>query len=189
MHDVDHARRALGNVALSPPDASWPTYFLRERERLRTSLGSIADDLQHYGSTAIARLLAKPIIDMMAPVASLAQADLLDDSLESAGYERIDAGFFKRRFFRRKPAEQSVAYHLHLVVAPDWPLKNELLLRDWLIQYPDVAHAYEKLKIELAANFADDMPRYTEGKTAFLRRIVNEARLRRGLSIEHDWEE
>ena len=189
MHDVEHARRVLGDVALSPPDASWPICFLRERERLRPSLGSVADDLQHYGSTAVAGLLAKPIIDMMAPVASLAQADLLDASLASAGYEKIDAGFFKRRFYRRKPAEQDLAYHLHLVVSPAWPLKNELLFRDWLIQHPDVARAYQELKIELAAKYADDMPRYTQGKTAFLRRIVNEARLSRALSIEQDWEE
>lgn len=126
---------------------------------------------------------------MMAPVTSLDHADALGRHLASAGYRKIDAGFFKRRFFRRKVDGADLAYHLHLVVSPAWRLKNELLLRDWLIQHPEVARAYEALKVNLATAYGDDMPRYTEGKTSFLRSAVNEARLSRGLPIEHDWDE
>ena len=189
MRDTDHTRRALGRVSIAPPDTSWPEYFSRERERLRPLLGHISDELQHFGSTAIAGLSAKPIIDMMAPVASLDQADALDHHLAMAGYRKIDAGFIKRRFFRRKADGADHAYHLHLVVSPTWPLKNELLLRDWLIQYPEVARAYESLKVELMGVYGDDMPQYTAGKTPFLRGAVNDARLSQGLPIEHDWDE
>jgi GrpB-like predicted nucleotidyltransferase (UPF0157 family) len=63
------------------------------------------------------------------------------------------------------------------------------LFRDWLIQHPEVALAYEALKVELAAMYADDMPRYTAEKTSFLRGAVNDARLCRGLPIEEDWDE
>jgi GrpB-like predicted nucleotidyltransferase (UPF0157 family) len=122
-------------------------------------------------------------------VLSLDHADALDGALATAGYCRIDAGFIKRRFYRRAVADVDLAYHLHLVVSPAWPLKNELLFRDWLIQHPDVARAYEALKIELAKMCGDDMPRYTAGKTSFLRRIVNDARLSKGLPIEDDWDE
>lgn len=189
MHDRDEARRALGHVLLSPPDASWPAHFQRERERLRPFLGLIAEKLEHYGSTAIPGLSAKPIIDMMAPVESLDEAKALGDSLALAGYHEIDAGFFKRRFFRRTVDDADLAYHLHLVVAPAWPFKNELLLRDWLIQHPTVAQAYESLKKELAAQYSDDMPRYTSGKTAFLRAAVNDARRHQGFPAEEDWNE
>src|SRR5580698_1254717 len=137
MRDADQTRRELGRVCLSPPDPSWPTYFRRERERLRPFLGSVANELQHYGSTAVPGLSANPIIDMMAPVASLDEADALGASLTVAGYRKIDAGFFKRRFFRREVGGADLAYHLHLAVCPDWPIKNELLLRDWLIQHPE----------------------------------------------------
>jgi GrpB-like predicted nucleotidyltransferase (UPF0157 family) len=133
--------------------------------------------------------MAKPIIDMMAPAVSLNQADVLGDVLATAGYRKIDAGFLKRRFFRRKEDDQDLAYHLHLVVSPTWPLKNELLLRDWLIQHPEVARAYEALKVELAAKYGNDMPCYTAGKTVFLRGVVNESRLSQDLPIENDWDE
>jgi GrpB-like predicted nucleotidyltransferase (UPF0157 family) len=126
---------------------------------------------------------------MMAPVSSLDEADELDNVLAEAGYRKIDAGFLKRRFFRREPEGEHPAYHLHLVVAHGWPIKNELLLRDWLIQHPEIAHAYEALKIELAERYAEDMPLYTNGKTSFLRRVINEARLSKGLAAECDWDE
>src|ERR1700743_243903 len=134
MHDLEHARQMLGPVSIVRSDPSWPKYFSPERERLRPAIGRIADELQHYGSTAVPGLSAKPIIDMMAPVTSLDHADALGEHLASAGYRKIDAGFFKRRFFRKKVDGMGLAYHLHLVVSPAWPLKNELLLRDWLIQ-------------------------------------------------------
>lgn len=189
MRDREHTREALGRVSIAPPDISWPEYFLCERERLRPFIGNIAEELEHYGSTAIAGLSAKPIIDMMAPVVSLDQADELGSGLAAAGYQKIDAGFFKRRFFRRIVDDTRLAYHLHLVVSPTWPIKNELLFRDWLIEHPEVARAYETLKVELAARYGDDMPRYTAEKTSFLRAAVNDARLRRGLPIEEDWDE
>jgi GrpB-like predicted nucleotidyltransferase (UPF0157 family) len=189
MRDLEQTRQALGHVSIAPPDISWPKQFSCERERLRPFLGRIADELQHYGSTAIPGLSAKPIIDMMAPVTSLDHADALGHCLATAGYQKIDAGFFKRRFFRRQADDADLAYHLHLVVSPIWPLKNELLFRDWLIQHPEVARTYETLKLELAAKYGDDMPRYTTEKNSFLRSIVNEARLHHGLPVEEDWNE
>ena len=189
MHIPDQARRALGHVSIARPDPSWPEYFAQERERLQPFLGRVADELQHYGSTAVPELCAKPIIDMMAPVTSLDQADELGENLATIGYRKIDAGFFKRRFFRKVVTSADLAYHLHLVVSPDWPVKNELLLRDWLVQHQDVARAYEALKVKLAAAYSDDMPRYTEGKSSFLRRAVNDARLHMGLPAERNWEE
>jgi GrpB-like predicted nucleotidyltransferase (UPF0157 family) len=187
MRDPEDARRALGHVSIARADPSWPERFSEECESLRPFLGRIADELQHYGSTAVPGLSAKPIIDMMAPVTSLDQADQLGKRLAKAGYCKVDVGFFRRRFFRRQVEGEDLAYPLHLVVSPTWPLKNELLLRDWLIQHPDVARAYEALKVELAAAYGDDMPRYTEAKTSFLRRAVNDARLNLGLPTEHNW--
>lgn len=174
---------------IAPPDSSWPAHFEEERERLRPFVGSIVEKLQHYGSTAVPGLCAKPIIDMMAPVTSLQNADELFPRLALAGYVNIDVGFKKRRFYRRNVEGAKLAFHLHLVDSPTWPVKNELLLRDWLIQHPKVAEDYEKLKVKLAAEFGNDMPRYTAGKSAFLRIAVNDARVSLGLPVEDDWEE
>jgi GrpB-like predicted nucleotidyltransferase (UPF0157 family) len=77
MYHSAYTRIALGCVCIAFPDPLWPDHFSNERELLRPFLGSIADVLQHYGRTAIPGLKAKLIIDMMAPVVSLRQANAL----------------------------------------------------------------------------------------------------------------
>lgn len=189
MHDPELVRQTLGRVYLVPSNPTWAEHFSHERQRLQGSLGAVVNELQHYGSTAVPGILAKPIIDMMAPVSSLERADAFDGSLAVAGYQKVDAGFCKRRFYRKEPRNGEPAFHLHLVVAPSWPIKDELLLRDWMIQHPEIAREYEALKLALAGAHAQDMPQYTQGKTSFLRRIVNDARLSQGLPAREDWEE
>ncbi|PSS64499.1 GrpB family protein [Ensifer sp. NM-2] len=189
MPTTEETRDALGEVSIISPDEAWPAQFEAERRRLLSLLGKSGQSLQHFGSTAVPNLKAKPIIDMMAPIASLPIDCHLSGRLAEVGYIAVDAGFFKRAFFRRPASGVDPAFHLHLVFAPSWPMKNELLLRDWLIANPDVARAYEALKLELARQFPDNMPRYTSGKTAFLRAAVNDARASIGLPPETDWDE
>ena len=126
----------------------------------------------HFGSTAVPNLRAKPIIDIMASIDELSLVGAIAPALRRLGYEPAEVGFLKRRFFRKAPPSDGVAYHLHVVRTAAWPNKNELLLRDWLIANPDVAAAYETLKETLAREHPDDMPAYTAGKTDFLRRAV-----------------
>jgi hypothetical protein len=95
----------------APPGTAWREYFSQQRERLRPLLGTIADELQ------------------------------LNHSLATAGYRKIGAGFIKRRLFAKETDAATPAFHLHLVVSPTWPLNNELLLHDWLIQHPEGARA------------------------------------------------
>jgi GrpB-like predicted nucleotidyltransferase (UPF0157 family) len=123
---------------------------------------------------------------LLGPIADELQ---LSHSLATAANLTIDAGFIKRRFFPKEADAAAPAFHLHLVVSPTWPLNNELLLRDWPIQHPELARTYEPLNAELVAVYGDDMPQYTAGKTSFLRGAVNDARLSQGLPIEHDWDE
>jgi hypothetical protein len=54
---------------------------------------------------------------MMAPVSSLDEAEALGQQLKMLGYCKIDAGFSKRRFFRKRTEDAKVAYNLHLVVS------------------------------------------------------------------------
>lgn len=186
---VEQTREALGDVVITRSDEAWPALFNAERRRLLPILGKPGKYLQHFGSTAVPNLQAKPIIDMMAPIDSLPIDSQVYGRLADAGYIAVDAGFFKRAFFRRPANGVNPAFHLHLVVAPAWPLKNELLLRDWLIANPSVAKAYEDLKLKLARQFQNDMPRYTSGKTEFLRAVVDNARASAALPPETDWDE
>jgi len=183
------AHKISGGVFLLPSDRSWPARFSLENNRLREVLGPYYLSLEHFGSTAIPSLVAKPVIDMMGCIGKLELAERLRSGLMEAGYLLHDVGFSRRYFFRKEPSGEEPAFHLHLVVCPGWPLKNEILFRDWLVAFPEVAQEYGKLKRDLARLFPDDLPAYTAGKSAFIRSVVNSARVSRGLAEEVDWTE
>ena len=53
-------------------DPTWPAQFLQERARLEDLLAAwLAGPIEHIGSTAIPGMIAKPVIDLMAPVDDL----------------------------------------------------------------------------------------------------------------------
>ena len=59
-------------VEIVPYDAAWPGLFEEERRKLLDAIGPwLAGPVEHIGSTAVPGLAAKPVIDIMAGVASL----------------------------------------------------------------------------------------------------------------------
>jgi GrpB protein len=52
-------------------DPGWPDAFAAEHARIATALGERALAIEHYGSTAVAGIAAKPIIDVMVVVRDL----------------------------------------------------------------------------------------------------------------------
>jgi GrpB-like predicted nucleotidyltransferase (UPF0157 family) len=60
-------------VDIVPYDTEWPARFEAERRLLVEAIGPwiVDGSIEHVGSTAIAGLAAKPVIDIMAGVESL----------------------------------------------------------------------------------------------------------------------
>lgn len=62
-------------IELVPYQAEWPAQFTAERALLQAALSPwLVGEIQHIGSTAVPGLAAKPVIDIMAPVASLSES-------------------------------------------------------------------------------------------------------------------
>ena len=53
---------------------------------------------------------------------------------------------------------------------------DRLLFRDYLIQHPDVARDYARLKIELAARYDRDRVAYTHAKSEFITAVTARAK-------------
>jgi GrpB-like predicted nucleotidyltransferase (UPF0157 family) len=62
-------------VVLVPYNEAWPSLFLEERVRIERALGSLAEGIEHVGSSAVPGLVAKPILDIMVSVRSLRDVD------------------------------------------------------------------------------------------------------------------
>lgn len=64
-------------------------------------------------------------------------------------------------------------FHLHLRYDGD---HDELYFRDYLIEHPQVAKRYEKLKLELWKKYEHDRDGYTNAKADFIRKYTCEAK-------------
>src|SRR4029079_3847371 len=76
-------------IAILPYDPRWPEMFLREKEHLLSCLPSdLVHRVEHFGSTAVPGLAAKPIVDMLVEVTDLAATrERIVPILERQGYE------------------------------------------------------------------------------------------------------
>jgi GrpB-like predicted nucleotidyltransferase (UPF0157 family) len=184
-------KRALGlesgTVLVVPYDAAWPALFAAERTRIENVLSSrgVSLAIEHTGSTAVEGLAAKPVLDILAGrTAGQDRAEVIE-ALEVAGYlYRGEQGIAGRDFFRRGEPRQ---YHLHLAQVDSEFWREHRLFRDYLRTHPDVAGSYASLKLELAARHPRDREAYIDGKTSFVRAVLEqqkEHQLRRIVDIE-----
>ncbi|WP_108649962.1 GrpB family protein [Dongshaea marina] len=149
-------------------DEGWSRVFREERQQLRQVLGS--DNLlavHHIGSTSVAGLSAKPVIDMLLEVASLEKLDADTPRLESLGYHsRGEFGITGRRFFQK--GDPNRTHHLHAFVRNDPNIERHLAFRDYLARFSEVREQYQALKLEGAALCENDIERYCDHKHDFI---------------------
>jgi GrpB-like predicted nucleotidyltransferase (UPF0157 family) len=163
-------------VELRAYDPAWPSTFETERERLRSVLPGRFIDIQHVGSTAVPGLLAKPIIDILAGVESIAAAQSLVTSLCVSGYttsHEFNSTLHDRRWFMRW-ADGRRTHHLHVVVHKGELWDQWLRFRDALRGSPELAKRYADLKADLAVQHASDREAYTAAKAEFIRLVTRE---------------
>lgn len=161
-------------VSLCAYNIAWPALFEQERERLLQRFPGLLLDVQHFGSTAVPGLAAKPIIDILVGVASMAVADSLIEPFTRAGYSssaEFNQTLTDRRWFMRH-AEGRRTHHLHMVVMGSAEWRRRLLFRDALRADAALAERYAALKRELALAHAADRECYTDAKSAFVASIA-----------------
>jgi len=165
-------------VALRPSDPAWSTAFELERDRLQTLLPGVFVQVEHIGSTAVPGLAAKPVIDIMAGVASLAGVDATIDVLCDNGYttsKEFNASLADRKWLMRW-RDGHRTHHLHIVVFGGAPWSDRLAFRDVLRHDPYLVRRYASLKTALATQHRGDREAYTDAKADFVRSVIRAAR-------------
>ena len=167
-----------GEIRLEPHNPEWAKLYEQERARIAAALGPHVLDLQHVGSTAIPGISAKPILDIAAAVVSFETAAVTIAPLEALGYEyRGEHGIPRRHYFvLRSPDGEATLVHLHMFEIESARWESHLLFRDYLRAHPEEAQAYQALKERLMVRHHADRAAYTDGKTAFVTRILGQAR-------------
>src|SRR5215204_1015306 len=88
--------------ALVAYDDGWPGAFEAERLRLANALGDTALAIEHIGSTSVPDMHAKPILDILVGVETLADWEKCRAPLVSLGYDyAVNAGVPDHYIFGR----------------------------------------------------------------------------------------
>ncbi len=157
-------------------DPRWPVLFDDEAKRLRATLDpSLVVGLEHFGSTSIPGLSAKPIIDILIAVRSLAdaQASFVKplrnlDYVYWAENPKQDRMFFVKGM---PPFGSRRTHHVHVTEAQG-EMWQRLAFRDYLRAHPEEAAIYEQLKRRLATEHRTDREAYTDAKSAYVESVM-----------------
>jgi GrpB-like predicted nucleotidyltransferase (UPF0157 family) len=169
----------MDEVEIVDYDSRWPLLFDEEARRLRSVLDpSLVVGLEHFGSTAIPGLSAKPIIDILIAVRSLAAAQAtFVEALRRLDYVYWADNPKKDRMFFVKgmpPFGSKRSHHVH-VTEPQGEMWQRLVFRDYLRAHPEEAETYQRLKKRLVDEHQTDREAYTDAKSAYVAGVMRKA--------------
>jgi len=92
-----------------PYDPAWPELFRQEKEHLLSCLpNDLIRGIEHFGSTAVPGLAAKPIVDMLVETCRKGLSDI--DVAEARGWASLAA---LKASYKRPDAEWMLAVVMH----------------------------------------------------------------------------
>jgi GrpB-like predicted nucleotidyltransferase (UPF0157 family) len=170
----------VDEIKLVPYDPTWPAQYDAEIARLVAGLpDGLIIAAEHFGSTAIPGLFAKPIIDILLAVRSVAEArESAVRPLEALGYAfwsdnpKTDRLFFVKGL---PPSAPQRTHHIHMTEI-DGQMWQRLAFRDYLRACPEEAARYAALKHDLALRHGHDREAYTDAKSAYVDGVLAKAR-------------
>jgi GrpB-like predicted nucleotidyltransferase (UPF0157 family) len=163
------------DVALVEYDPLWRAKFSEMADWLRKTVPQeVLLRVEHYGSTAIPGMPAKPVIDILLEVPSFAQAR----RILIPAFNKIECEYWwyndHMSFIFRKGLAGTRTHHIHAAPAGHRVWEG-IVFRDYLRAHPDEGDRYATLKRELAERHATDREAYTNSKEGFVREVTAKA--------------
>lgn len=161
-------------ITLEPHNPDWAAQASRVKTKLletlgRSGYGGAIWSAHHIGSTSVAGIRAKPVLDICLEVYPNLLNDAQIAALESLGYaHKGEAGIAGRQFFKDDPR----TVHLHVYKLDSSEVAQHKLFRDYLNAHPDHASRYDALKLELSTRYHHDREAYTLGKQGFIQETL-----------------
>jgi GrpB-like predicted nucleotidyltransferase (UPF0157 family) len=154
---------------LADYDPSWASAYDDEATRLTIALNGIAKGIEHFGSTSVPGMRAKPILDIIVGVSPLEEWERCKAPLESLGYDYVPAVGVPNHYIFGRGRDSSERTHiLHIVDinTEEWSLN--LAFRDALRRDAGLRAKYIAEKERAAAEAPEGRARYTQLKSDFI---------------------
>jgi L-amino acid N-acyltransferase YncA/GrpB-like predicted nucleotidyltransferase (UPF0157 family) len=170
-------------IVIVPYNPDWPRMFEEEKKHLFACLPhEIIKRIEHFGSTAIPNVSAKPVLDILVEVTSLEETKkVVVPILIAQGYDYFwrpthgDDGPPFYAWFIKRNARGIRTHHIHMIEC-NFEQWERLFFRDYLIEHPRLANEYQHLKLFLAEKYANDRIAYTTAKTEFIEKTTQLAK-------------
>jgi GrpB-like predicted nucleotidyltransferase (UPF0157 family) len=150
--------------------SDWINNFIDIKNVIDEALISLEYSIEHVGSTAVADLDAKNIIDIDISHENEAEFDKIKARLLELGYyHNGNQGIEEREVFKRlrttfNPVLDKISHHLYVCPVGSHALERHLLSRDFLRKNEWARIEYQEMKYELAEMAGQDKKRYAELK-------------------------
>ena len=165
-----------GIVKLEAYNKNWKKEYQKEEKILKDILKDKIIEIEHVGSTSIEGLQAKPIIDILIVIKSFDKISEIEKLLKDYGYiNHGDHGIPNRCFFTKGP-DDARTHYIHFTTPNSDTFYNLIYFKEYLNNHPEYKEKYCKLKNELAEKYADDRPKYTQGKSDFISKVIKLAK-------------
>ena len=159
-------------MELKTHSPEWEKLFGQEKKLLTKILGEELVDVQHVGSTAIPNIKSKPIIDIAIFVKNFEDKNFFTKKLEELGYKYSkEKSSTERHFFTK---ENSIKYYLSIANPKTSFFQRQTAFRDYLINHPEKAKEYEKIKEKLIKKFPSGKDKYSHGKSEFVKQVLRD---------------
>ena len=166
----------MKKVEVVAHDPNWRGEFETEAGRIAAALGDILVAIHHIGSTAIAGIYTKPVIDILVEVRDVSEVDELSSEMTRLGYEVMgEFGIPGRRYFRKNDEAGVRTHQIHMFEQGSEQIRRHLAFRDFMNAHPEEARKYSDLKRKLAAEYPQNMDGYIDGKDEFIKEIDRKA--------------
>lgn len=164
-----------GINVLVDSDPDWAAAFEAESARILSVVGAVARGIEHYGSTAVEGLRAKPILDILlgvSPLQSWVQCRL---PLEGLGYDYAENAGVPGHFIFGRGRDRSERTHLvHVVELRGASWRANLAFRDALrAEYLRVKERAATLAPAGRAQYGELKQSFFEGVARRLTQIRN----------------
>lgn len=161
-------------ITFSDNTGAFKAVYSDEEKILKALTGNYIKRISHIGSTAIANIKAKPIVDILIEI-DFDHKDIVKEILLNNDYvlmsEASDKISFNKGYTINGYADK--VFHIHIKKYGDC---DELYFRDYLNDNLPKVKEYEKLKSELYEKHKPNRDLYTDGKKKFVTETVNTAK-------------
>lgn len=163
-------------ITLVDHNPDWKHIYKKEEKRILNYIGSdVLLQIEHFGSTSIPAIKAKPYIDIIIEIPK----ELLFDETIIQRFDELRYVYFKVPERKGIDAymsfgkgynlhgEKEQIFHIHMCTKDNYMWK-QVDFRDYLNTHIDRARAYEDLKLKAASKFKNDRGSYVLSKTDFV---------------------